>query len=98
MMEAVEKWELRRQEGNQERWGPEAKHKTGLEREGGIPWAKRCWGVEEEGEEDCKLAPGCGPQSLWQARKQPSGVAGMREARSGEWVGRGGRGREHRLL
>lgn len=65
--------------------GPEAKHKTGFEREGGIPCAKRCWGVEEEGEEDCKLAPDCGPQrslagqkaAVWGGRHERSKVRRM---------------------
>lgn len=68
--------------------GPEAKHKVGFEKEGGITCAEHSWGVEEEREKktaDWPLA--VATRGLWQPRKHQSVEAGMMEARSGERVG-----------
>lgn len=68
-MKAVEK-ECSEDKRGSKRVVPEAKHKGGFEKEGGITCARpRCCRVEKEGEEDCKLAPGCGHQKFLAVQK-----------------------------
>lgn len=80
MMEAVESECSEGKRGTRREWARKLSTKQALRGREGSPVPNAAGGVEEEGEEDCKLAPGCGPQRSLASQK--AAVWGGRHERS----------------